>query len=243
MFTNVPRAIRALRLRKGWSQDELGARAGVSRETISRAERGELAGVTTDRIERIATALGASIAINLRWRGEQLDRLVDAAHAALQQSVAQSLTRLGWVVRVEVSFNSYGDRGRVDLLAFHPLLRILLVVEVKSGLGDIQETLGRLDVKVRLARTLSEELGWRRVIVVVPVLVIGDSRSVRSVVARHDALFARFNVRGRAALAWGRRPTQPWPTGLLWFANRQDSRQVTNTRDRRSSKGPDSHTA
>jgi transcriptional regulator with XRE-family HTH domain len=236
MFTNVPRSIRALRLRKGWSQAELAERSGVSREAVSRMERGALAGMTIARVDQIATALGASVAVQVRWQGEQLDRLVDAAHAALQQEVAELLIGLGWLIRVEVSFNHNGDRGRVDLLAFYPLLRVLLVVEIKSGLGDMQDTLGRIDVKVRLGGVLAREVGWTDVSAVVPVLVIGDSRTARNLVAAHDALFARFDVRGRAALRWVRRPGAPWPAGLLWSANRQDSRPVTNVRVRRPSK-------
>ena len=243
MFTNVPRSIRALRLRKDWSQEVLAGRAGVSREAVSRMERGEMAGMTIARVDKIATALGASVSVQVRWQGEQLDRLVDAAHAALQQAVAELLIGLGWLVRVEISFNHYGDRGRVDVLAFHQPLRILLVTEVKSGLGDMQDTLGRLDVKARLGGVLAREAGWAEVTAVVPALVIGDTRTARNLVAAHAALFARFDVRGRAALAWVRRPVEPSPTGLLWFATRQDSRQVTNTRVRRPSKCHVSHVA
>ena len=159
MYSNLQRAVRFLRIRKGWPQRVLGGRAGVSRQVVSRVERGDVAGMTLGSIDSIASALGASVHVQLRWQGEQLDRLIDAAHAAIQQSVAESLTALAWIVRVEVSFNHYGDRGRVDILAFHRLLRILLVVEIKSGLGDIQETIGRLDVKARLGPTIARDCG------------------------------------------------------------------------------------
>ena len=243
MWTNVDRAIRALRLRKGWSQEALGAQAGVSREMISRAERGGVAGMTLQSIDRIAAALGASVLVMVRWQGEQLDRLMDAAHAALQETVAALLASLGWEVRVEVSFNQYGDRGRIDLVAYHPDLRILLVIEIKSALGDIQETLGRLDIKVRLARRIARDLGWTDVAAVIPALVIGDSRLARRTVGAHVALFARYAVRGRTALAWLRRPAPPMPTGLLWFANRPDSHGVTTRRPSRAPKRRDSHVA
>lgn len=243
MVSNVPRAIRALRLDRRWSQEQLARRAGVSRELVSRLERGGLAGIGLSRLDRVATALGASVALTVRWQGEALDRLVDAAHAALQDSIAELLMSLGWLVRVEVSFNHYGDRGRVDILAYHPILRALLIVEIKSGLGDSQETLGRLDVKVRLGQLLARQVGWDNPDIIVPALVIGDLRSARAVVAAHGALFARFNVRGRAALAWLRRPHEPWPQGLLWFASRHDSRRVTNTRVKRRMNGQDSHEA
>jgi transcriptional regulator with XRE-family HTH domain len=226
VFTNLPRAVRALRHRQGWTQSALGARIGVSRELISRMERGDLAGVPVGTLRRVATELDATVSVQIRWRGEELDRLVDAQHAKLQQAASELLLSLGWVVRIEVSFNHFGDRGRIDILAKHPVMRILLVLEVKTGLGDLQETLGRLDVKTRLGRRVALELGWSDVAAVVPVLVIGDTRTSRSVVARYDALFQRFSLRGRAAVAWLRRPRGEAPPGLLWFANGHDSRQT-----------------
>lgn len=241
MFTNIPRAIRFLRLRRGWSQTVLGARAGVSRELISRLERRELAGVTVGSVERVLAALGASARFTAQWQGEQLERLMDAGHAALQETVAQLLTSLGWIVRVEVSFNRYGDRGRVDILAFRPAMRIVLVVEVKTAIGDLQETIGRLDVKVRIAPLLAREAGWGDPAAVLPLLVILDGPAARRIVANHAALFARLSLRGRRALAWLRRPLPPSPTGLLWFAKTPDSREVTNPHGRRPSKPPSSH--
>jgi transcriptional regulator with XRE-family HTH domain len=232
-----------MRLRKGWSQAVLAARVGLSREAISRAERGEMRGMTLARLEQIAMALGASLAVQVRWQGEQLDRLIDAGHAALQEAVARLLTSLGWIVRVETSFNHYGDRGRVDVLAFDPRSSILLAVEIKSALGDLQETLGRLDTKVRVAPIIAREPGWTDVAAVVGALVIGDSRGARQVVGNHPLMFDRFALRGRAAVAWLRRPRLPVPTGLLWFVERRDSRAMCIRRVRRSTKPTDSHRA
>jgi transcriptional regulator with XRE-family HTH domain len=243
MWTNVDRAVRFLRLRKGWVQATLGDRAGVSREMISRLERGEISGMTLASIERIAEPLGASLQLVARWRGEQLDRLMDAAHAALQQAVAALLADLGWEVRVEMSFNQYGDRGRIDLVAYHRAMRIVLVVEIKTALGDLQETLGRLDIKVRVGRQVARDAGWTDVVAVIPALVIGDSRLARRTVAEHAALFARYERRGRTALAWLRHPASPMPTGLLWFANGPDSHGATIGRGRRAPKRPDSYAA
>lgn len=243
MWTNIERAVRALRLRKGWSQAELAERAGMSREAVSRLERGQLLGLTIATIDRITRALGASVQLTMRWQGAQLDRLLDAAHASLQQATAAALMTLGWDVRVEVSFNHFGERGRIDLIAYHPRRRILLVVEIKTAIGDIQDTLGMLDVKVRIGRHVADELGWTDVAVVLPFLVIADSRRARRVVAEHEQLFGRFDVRGRSALAWLRDPLRSQPTGLLWFSNRPDSRPVTNRRVRRAPKRFDSRQA
>lgn len=194
-------------------------RAGISRAAVSRLERGLISPMTVRALDAVARALGASLSMQVEWHGERLDRLMDAAHAELQELVAALLTAAGWVVHVEVSFNRYGDRGRIDLLAIHPTLRIAVVVEIKSGIGDVQDTLGRLDVKVRVARPVARELGLGELVAVVPVLVIGDSRAARTVVATHGSLFGRFDVRGRAARAWIRQPGGVIPGGLLWFAS------------------------
>jgi transcriptional regulator with XRE-family HTH domain len=234
MWTNLERAVHVLRLRRGWTQEELGRRAALSRDVVSRLERGQLSGLTVGTIDRVVRALEASVQLTLRWHGEQLDRLLDEAHAALQQAVAVLLAGLGWQLRVEVSFNHYGERGRIDLLAYHAARRVLLVVEIKSAIGDLQETLGRLDIKVRIAMNVARDLGWTDVTAVLPVLVIADSRRARRIIAGHDLLFSRFDVRGRSAVAWLRKPLQSTPTGLLWFANGLNSSDLRVTRDRRA---------
>ena len=205
----------------------------MSGPTISRIERGILRGLPLGTVERIADALGASVDVTLRWEGEQLDRLIDAAHAFIQQQSAAILTSGGWTVRPEVSFNHYGDRGRVDLLAYHGPTGVVLVIEVKGSLGDLQDALGRLDTKARLARSLADAAGWPHVRAVVPAFVFADTRSVRRTIAAHEAVFGRFSLRGRSAVAWTRRPSFPAPGGLIWFVNVPDSHGVSLTRSRR----------
>lgn len=205
----------------------------MSGPTISRVERGLIRGVPLGTIERIAEALGATVDVTIRWQGEQLDRLLDAAHASIEEQTAAFMASSGWSVRPEVSFNHYGDRGRVDLLAFHPGGGVVLVIEVKSSIGDLQDALGRLDVKARLGRALGDASGWADVRAIVPAFVFADTRTVRRTIAQHAAIFARFTLRGRSAQAWVRRPSAPAPSGLLWFVNVQDSHGVSVTRRRR----------
>jgi hypothetical protein len=155
---------------------------------------------------------------------------MDAIHAALVEHASRRLRDAGWDVRPEVSFNHYGDRGRVDLLAWHGDSGSLVVVEVKSRIGDVQETLGRLDVKVRLAARIARELGWGPPATVTPMLVVADGRTARRVIAAHEATFSRFALRGRAVTAWMRRPI---PTsGLLWLTNSADSHRMSVRRVR-----------
>jgi transcriptional regulator with XRE-family HTH domain len=213
--TNVPDAVRVLRRERGWRQSDLGHRAAVSRDTVSRAERRKLDGLTLGALARLAAALDSSLVVEIRWRGADIDRLIDRTHAALQNAAAARLERAGWITRAEVSFNHYGDRGRCDLLAWHPSSRSLLVVEVKSRIGDVQEMLGRVDVKVRLGPLLAAQCGWPQPASVVAALVLKDDRAARAVLVRHPATFARYGLRGRAALAWLRAPLST--SGLVWF--------------------------
>ena len=229
MRTNVPDAVRLLRRAQALRQQDLGNRAGMSRDTVSRTERGRLEGLTLGALAQLADALDASLVVQLRWRGADLDRLVDRAHAVLQNAAASRLGRAGWVTRSEVSFNHYGDRGRCDLLAWHPSSSSLLVVEVKSRIGDVQDLLGRLDVKVRLGQLLAAQSGWDRPARIVPALVLKDDRAARAVLERHPAIFDRYGLRGRAALSWLRTPVSA--SGLVWFEGaNSDEARVTGPR-------------
>ena len=228
--TNVPGAVRLLRRRKRWRQRDLAARADVSRAAVSRIERGEVASVPLRTLVRVCTALDASVGITVRWQGEELDRLADAAHAAVIEACVEQLQLRNWEARTEVSFNHFGDRGRVDVLARHVPSGTLLVVEAKSAIGDTQDTTGRLDVKARLGRLLAEQVGWGAPSAVIGALVVADSKRSRRIVADHPGAFARFSVRGRPALAWLGRPVEPAPSGLLWFVKLPDARRVSITK-------------
>lgn len=220
--TNLPIAVKALRRRRRWRQQDLGGRAGLSRDLISRTECGELHGITIGSLAQVARALDAVLVVELRWQGADLDRLVDRAHAGIQGGVVGRLRAAGWLTHVEVSFNHYGDRGRCDIVAWHPPTRTLLIVEVKSRLGDLQEMLGALHVKARLGRLLAEQIGCPDPAFVVQALVLADDRTARRLLARHSSLFERFALRGRAATRWIRAPIGG-PSGLLWFEVLTDS--------------------
>jgi hypothetical protein len=99
----------------------------------------------------------------------------------------------------------------------------VLVIEVKSEVGDVQETLGRLDVKVRLALGIARELGWAATDAI-PALVLEDGTSQRRHVGNHPGLFRRFTLVGREARTWVRgRDDGPPPSGLLLFLKPPDS--------------------
>lgn len=203
----------------------------MSQDLVSALERGRIEAVQVRTLRKVAAALGAEVVISMRWRGGELDRLLDEGHAALSGAVVRVLERHGWEVRPEVSFAVWGERGSIDLLAWHAATRTLLVIEVKSELTSAEETLRRLDVKSRLAVDIARErFGWD-VGRTVRALVLPETSTSRRRVARHDALFqARFSLRGLVARAWVARPEGVVPRGILLF-------QALTTGDR-ASRGP-----
>jgi transcriptional regulator with XRE-family HTH domain len=211
------RQFRALRLRKGARQEDIGRVAKVSRAVVSRIERGLIDNIPLVTLTRAAAALGATVDVRLRWNGEQLDRLLDEAHARIVDIVVFALRAAGWEVAVEVSFSKWGERGSIDVFAFHPGTGIVLVIEVKSVVPDNQATLYGLDRKTRLAELLAADRGWA-CRGVARLLVIGDSATSRRRVARLAATYAvAFPIRGRAVRQWLRNPTVPI-NGLLFVA-------------------------
>jgi transcriptional regulator with XRE-family HTH domain len=217
MKVRIEATLRGLRRRKKLSQRQLAQKLGCSQQTLSRLEA-DVRRAPIGFLESWGAALGAYVSIELRVSGERAQ--FDKDHAALQNATAATLRRFGWLVESEVSFNHFGDRGRIDILAFHPVTRVLLVIEIKTMILDVQDVLGRLDVKTRIAPMLARERGWR-VAATVPGLIIREGRTARRRVADHPALFSRFGLRARAAGAWIRHPLLPPPAGLLIFEHAQ----------------------
>ncbi len=62
---------------------------------------------------------------------------------------------------MEFGFNHYGDRGSVDVLAWHSATRTLLIVEVKSILTDLQATFTSFAPRCAIVPMLARrDLGW-----------------------------------------------------------------------------------
>jgi hypothetical protein len=196
---------------------DLAAAARVSRTTVSRIELGGADDLTLRTVDAIVRTLSARLELRLSWNGEALDRLLDAEHAALVEVVATVLRSLGWEVAVEVSFNIRGERGSIDVLAFHRPSGTVLVVEVKSVVPDVQATIVVLDRKARLAVEIARQQGWLAR-GVGRLLVIADQRTARRRVAAHETTFATaFPHRAIAVKRWLRRPDPSRPISGLWF--------------------------
>jgi transcriptional regulator with XRE-family HTH domain len=184
----IGNTFRAIRLELHLRQADVGARAGVSQQTVSDIECGRFGCLSVDTYCRIAGVLDADIPLAPRWRGSNLDRILDRRHALLQNRTVQLLTALGWQVHTEESFNHYGERGSVDILGWRPDSRSLLIVEIKSEIASLEETLRVLDMKRRVVPVvMRKDRNWEARYVAA-VLVLPDATTHRNLIRRHEAL-------------------------------------------------------
>ena len=205
---DIGRRFRAVRIHKGWRQLDLATAAGTSRAGVSRLEHGRIDELTIGVIHRIARALDMRVEFIARWRGGDLDRMINARHAALHEAAALLFGRFpDWTTAPEVSFNIYGERGAIDVLAWNASQRALLVVELKTEIVDVQALLGAVDRYRRLAPQIALEHGWRPSSVSTWVAVAAGRSNARAVAAHSAVLRSAFRADGRRLAAWLREPT------------------------------------
>ena len=132
----------------------------------------------------------------------------------MTERVARMLIDSGWNVIPELSFNHFGERGIIDLVAWHPR-RTLLVVELKTELVDVNELLGVMDRRMRLVAAMVRDRGW------MPEriggwIVLADSRTNRRHVGAHRTLLrSAFPADGRQVAGWAADPDSA--QRALWF--------------------------
>lgn len=221
----VARAHRAIRRRLRQTQADVSAASRVSRPKISQLENERIDRLYVGEVERSFGALGATVDVVIRWNGADLDRLLDESHALLVGLLVGELRRLAWQVSVEASFAVRGERGSIDILAWHAATGHLLVVEAKSELASLDGTLRPLDVKVRLAPSIAgERFGLQAPSGVGRVLVLPETSTARRTVARHSGvLSAALPMRSREVRRWLAQPSGA--LAGLWFLS---SAQLVN---------------
>jgi transcriptional regulator with XRE-family HTH domain len=227
---HVGRVLRSIREHLGRTQADVATEAAVSPGSVSRAERGMVGTLPVAVVERIAASLGASLYLDIRYQGGMADRLIDRVHAALVDHMVGAL-RSDWEVVVEYTFNHFGERGSVDVLAWHAATRTLLIVEVKSAFTDLQDMLASFGRKLRvLPDIVRRDRGWDP-LAVGRLIVVSGTTSNRKIVADHRAIFeVSFPARAHAIRAWLAHPRGP--IAGVWFVS-ADAVPTLRTQGRR----------
>lgn len=200
--------MRVVRIRRGWRQEDLAAVARLSRSQVSRAKRGRFVLLRVGDLRAIADALEVRLPFAPSWRGGETDRVVNERHSLMHERLASIFADLpDWVFRAEVTFSVYGERGSIDLLAWHAGRRALLIVELKTEIADPAALVAQVDRYQRLAGDIARDQGWIPLSVSVWV-VVADSSMNRRRLARHRTMLRnRFPLEGRTMRSWLRRPS------------------------------------
>jgi transcriptional regulator with XRE-family HTH domain len=211
----IGRLFRALRLRLGWRQLDVSEKAGVSRAVYSDMERGHFDRIPLWTLRRVATVLEVRLPLEPSWRGGRIERVISGRHAAMAERLTAMLAAAGWEVRPEASFNSFGERGVVDLVAWHPVCRTLLLIEIKTELVDPSGLLTVTDRRRRLAGVIARDSGWKPGVVAQWVVIAAGRTNARRVAEHRSMLRAAFPADGRSIEAWLADPRKP--LDALWF--------------------------
>ena len=109
----VGAAFRAVRIRRGWTQREFGQRRGTSGSLISLIERGHFETLSLKVLRRVAATLDIRLDLSFRVRAGDIERLLNAGHAALHEALARHLDECpGWIHAPEVSFAGTSLRSK-----------------------------------------------------------------------------------------------------------------------------------
>jgi transcriptional regulator with XRE-family HTH domain len=213
-------ALRQVRIRRGLRQRDVARLASTSQSTVSRAERGHLDSLSVDTIRRVGAVLDVRIDLVARWRAGDLDRLLNSRHSMFHEVVSTHLARVpGWTFIPEVSFAIHGERGIVDILAFHEASDTVLVIELKTDLADLNELVGTVDRKRRLAIGIARLQDWpigAAARASVWVIVAASTTNRRRIGAHRSMLRAAFPVDGRAIGGWLARPDRAVRALSIW---------------------------
>ncbi len=190
--------VRKIRTTIGWSQRELGRRSATSQSMVCLVERGVVRDLTFSTASSLLGAMGARLVVQVDapYLGDR-ERQRDPAHARLGACVVARLRRAGWQTRVEVEVGEDRSRGWIDLLACHPVSRVLLVIEIKTeihDLGQIERSLGWYE---REAWAAARRFGWRPKRQIGCLLLLATQANDLRIASNRASIEAGFPLRAR----------------------------------------------
>jgi transcriptional regulator with XRE-family HTH domain len=206
---------RRIRLDRGITQQELADAVGIKRGYVATLETGR-ANPSLEVVSRIADALAMEIDFVIRppivVRGHGLR---DAVHARCSGYTDRRFRDAGFETAREVEIVHARSHGWIDLLAFDPGSRTLVIVEIKTILDD----LGALERQVgwyeRSAFDAARRLGWQPARTITWLVMLASAEA-EAVLRSNRVIFAQaFPIRARAAMVWMADRAKPPPWGRV----------------------------
>jgi transcriptional regulator with XRE-family HTH domain len=205
------RELRTARVVLGLSQVSVARRAGLAQSTLSEIERGQFA-ADLATVFRVAGAVGLRPVLNLFPNGRI--RLRNSGQLAIANLI---IARAGsaWRPLLEHPIGPAPDLRAADLVFVSA--QEVLDLEIERNLADLQ-------AQLRAGMLKREAIAERYGVPVRFVLVLPDTRRLRSIVAEAPALKRVLPKGSGGVLAALRNGTTLGGDGLLWVRPRDASR-------------------
>lgn len=207
--TTFARLCRDTRISLDLSQREVALAAGLSHGYLAALEGGH-ANPSLAVVQRISDVLG------LRLELVSTPPIViepiqqrDLVHARCSAYVDRRFRAAGWITRRELEVVHGRWHGWIDLLAFDPRTRTVVLVEVKTRLDDVGGVERQLAWYERHVPELARSGGWRPIRTSSWLLLLASSEVESVLRANREALGVAFPDRARAMRA----VVQPGPVG------------------------------
>jgi transcriptional regulator with XRE-family HTH domain len=207
--TTVLQARRARR----WTQRRLAAASRVSQQLVSEVERAVIPDLPIATAVRILNALEVRIDLRLFAPTVAAVPVRDRPHARCVAYVARRLERSGWLVSMEVAVGDERWRGFIDVLAFHPITHVLLLVEVKVGLDDIGAIDRQLGSYERFAWAAAHAAGWRPRATTAALLLLATDDNDWRLIEHRTYMDRRFRIRSSELQSFIADPHRPQARG------------------------------
>ena len=234
VMSRIAREFRETREARGWTQGQLGARAGLTRPVVGRMERAEI-DPKLRQLEQVAVALGRPLHVSLSR--DPAAPPTDAGHLEIQELTIALGRRIDYEARFELGTRPADPWRSVDVLLSSQARRTVIVVECWNVIGDVGAA-ARSSTRKRHEAANVALAAWGEPTSAHLVWAVRATPRNRRLVATYPHVFAaRFPGSSRAwveALTTGTSP--PPSDGLIWadprarrlFAwRRQASRQAT----------------
>jgi transcriptional regulator with XRE-family HTH domain len=194
LSVSLGRIFRGRRVELDLSQAAVASSVGIARSHYSAIEAGK-ANPSVGLVDRIVEALGLRLdvaAVPVVVVAGPIVR--DALHARCSGYVQRRLEAAGWKVLREVEVSDGRLRGWIDLLAFDPRTRTLLVIEVKTSVDDIGRAERQLGWYSRVVRSVIAP-DWKPAAIASWLLVLATTEVDQAIGAHREVFERAFPVR------------------------------------------------
>lgn len=209
ILLTIATTILKARQARRWTQRRLAAVSGLSQSMISEIERALVSDLPVATALRLLHALDVRVDLRLLAPTMSAAPVRDRAHARCVAYVARRLERAGWIVATEVAVGDDRWRGFIDVLAFHPSARVLLVIEVKVDFDDVGAVDRQLGGYERFVWAAARDLGWRPRAMSGCLFLLATDANDRRLMEHRSYLDRRFRVRASDLAAFVADPDRP----------------------------------